>query len=387
MKKNLFISLAASCWVLIFLLSLCCFGGDEILPQVEMPGDKVAVHARKDLQYLKRTQNDDGSWGKNPERQAGLTSVCILAFIENGEMPSSEEYGTGIIKGIKRLITFADERVKGKSPATLWEACENGLLFWALAETYSMTKIPIVELEALRLKEKLVKDQAHLGFYKDKAENDIIVSSFMAIGLIMLSNSATDNTSSEQYEKLFGESLNAMIKDYSLPDGSFARKRGGENPDFTATCLATRCMFLPMLYPGGKEEPLIVKSLRWIAGFKFSNGRTLSIDWENPPGGEWAPLSWYLMKEEILFGNSGSGPIWAKWNKEYLHVMMRTRADDGSWTVPVKEKIFFEDSDLSIWSTAFISMLVDGPVSYRWVPRFKTKVFSQDESGISDKVK
>ena len=40
--------------------------------------------------YLKRQQNDNGSWGEYPEHPGGVTSLCTLALLNSGLPPSDE---------------------------------------------------------------------------------------------------------------------------------------------------------------------------------------------------------------------------------------------------------------------------------------------------------
>ena len=341
MRKISITYLVAISSALILLLSSCCTGSNATSsPKKAFVGEGgLNINPNKGLQYLVRMQNEDGSWGKNPEHQAGLTSMCIEAFNDYGETPSSREYGETVIKGLKRLIGFAEEHTKAKSPSTLWEACENGMLFWALTDSYALTRIPTLEKSATGLLKKLVADQTYLGIYKDKNENDIMVAAFSFIGLKFYFKYLSAESQNGKIKKLLTESIDSISKNYALPDGSFVRKKGEDGSDFTATCLATFCM----LRAGRLKET--EKGLKWIESFKFSNCKTLSLDWENPPDEEWDPLSWCVITDMIFERERGGGPTWGAWNQECHRTLMKIQADDGSLTVPsINGKSFFKGS-------------------------------------------
>ena len=60
----------------------------------------------KGLTWLKNHQNADGSWGEDRTKIPALTALATLAFLAHGETPSSQEYGTCVLKAIRKLIEY-----------------------------------------------------------------------------------------------------------------------------------------------------------------------------------------------------------------------------------------------------------------------------------------
>ncbi|GEM_PF-5462547 len=369
MKNCFLIALAVLSSVLTLFLTSCCTTQDVIASETQVyHGEVFRVRS---LDYLKQNQNDDGSWGQDSEHHVGLTSICTFAFLAYGETPSSQFYGTTVLKGLKRLLAYGEERAKAKSPDSLWGACENSLLLWTLSESYAMTRIPMIEKSANALLEKLVADQAHLGFYNNKTENDLIVASLTFLGIKALFIS-TDDETGMKLEKFIYEGLDSLTKDYSLPDGSFARKKGDKNSDLLATSMA----IFSLIFGGRSNDPTVGKGYKWLINYKASNDKPLSIDWDNPPDGNWAPLRWYAMTEVIFKTEKGFGPNWRIWNESWRQ-FMNVQDKNGSWTVPVPEgKGLFSKSDGTLWSTALITGIW---APRKYMPTFKVQVKKEME--------
>lgn len=67
--------------------------------------EQCEVAVEKALQWLKKTQNADGSWcGQN---KAAMTGFAILVFLGRCETPNSEEYGDAVTRGIVYLVNVA----------------------------------------------------------------------------------------------------------------------------------------------------------------------------------------------------------------------------------------------------------------------------------------
>lgn len=67
--------------------------------------EQCEVAVEKALQWLKKTQNADGSWcGQN---KVGMTGLAILTFLGRCETPNSEEYGDAVTRGIVYLVNVA----------------------------------------------------------------------------------------------------------------------------------------------------------------------------------------------------------------------------------------------------------------------------------------
>ncbi len=110
----------------------------------------------KALDYLKSTQNPDGSW-TNSEHPVGMTGLALLTFFGHCETPKSAKYGETVFKAMGYLI---DKGLKnGGIIATKkddkYNVYEHSIATYALGEAYTFTKV--INYDAPNLKEVLIK--------------------------------------------------------------------------------------------------------------------------------------------------------------------------------------------------------------------------------------
>ncbi len=97
--------------------------------------EAAVLHA---LEYLKSTQNPDGSWCRN--RSVSMTAFSILCFVGHGEGITSPAFGENIKKGLEYLIKVARKN-KGKltnDPRDDHWPYEHAIATYALAEAYTL---------------------------------------------------------------------------------------------------------------------------------------------------------------------------------------------------------------------------------------------------------
>ena len=98
------------------------------------------------LRWLKKTQNENGSWTADKNYSDAITGLCLLAYLAHGETPTSEEFGITVQKSMQ----FLADRVNANAlpHGTVNEKNHypyvNGIVAYALAEAYGMTKIPFL---------------------------------------------------------------------------------------------------------------------------------------------------------------------------------------------------------------------------------------------------
>ncbi len=112
--------------------------------------DKAVTAA---LNWLKRTQNEDGTWGKfygdSAGRSAAVTGLVLLTFLAHGDTPADiiENYGDTVRRAVERLVIWRKDH-----PAE--SAFSGAVTSLALCEAYNKTKLPFVKQparEGLRL--------------------------------------------------------------------------------------------------------------------------------------------------------------------------------------------------------------------------------------------
>src|SRR5207302_332985 len=81
-------------------------GADELLPRHITPKTQDAI--KKGLEYLKKTQGDDGNWPNTQDGTAYPTTTAALggmAFLANGNTPSRGPYSDNVRKVMQYLMT------------------------------------------------------------------------------------------------------------------------------------------------------------------------------------------------------------------------------------------------------------------------------------------
>lgn len=145
---------------------------------LEMGGTRAGERAvEKALNWLKKTQNDDGSWtGKQGQPYpVAMTGMAILAFLGHCETPKSPYYGETVTRGIVYLI---DQGMKDGHRGLLCSpgvtnhatAYEHGIAAYALAEAYTLCtevdfEIPNLKKVTKKVNERILDGQTNAGGY------------------------------------------------------------------------------------------------------------------------------------------------------------------------------------------------------------------------------
>ncbi len=117
-----------------------CSPEDRMQRLLESGGTKECEDAVvKGLQWLKATQNGDGSWADR--NQAAMTGLALLAYLGHCETPLSEEYGESCLKAITYLVNLGakDGRLTTNASQKFWPY-EHSIATYALAEAATFCK-------------------------------------------------------------------------------------------------------------------------------------------------------------------------------------------------------------------------------------------------------
>jgi hypothetical protein len=106
---------------------------------------KAEIAIEKGLNYLERTQNEEGSWGG--ENRIGITALALIAFMIDGNFPGEEPYGKCMEKGVDVLLKENKMGMKGYMGTNMYS---HGLATLALSELWGQTDRDDEIREALR---------------------------------------------------------------------------------------------------------------------------------------------------------------------------------------------------------------------------------------------
>ena len=102
--------------------------GTGVPPSVRTINDRC-------LHYLANTQLDDGTW-QSSHKGAGITGICVMAFMASGEDPDYGPYAENIRKALRNIITAQNPKsgfIKGSGHGSMYH---HGFAMLALSEAY-----------------------------------------------------------------------------------------------------------------------------------------------------------------------------------------------------------------------------------------------------------
>jgi hypothetical protein len=121
------------------------------------------------LNWLKQTQNADGSWDK--AHPVAMTGLAILAYLGHCETPQSTEFGDTVSRGIGYLVNIGlknDGRLTNKPESSIQWVYDHGIATYALAEAYTFCKSIGEEIPEL---DKVQGKEGAVGYRESSAQS------------------------------------------------------------------------------------------------------------------------------------------------------------------------------------------------------------------------
>ncbi len=148
-----------------------CSPADRLARLRETGGTPECEQAvEKALQWLKKTQNDDGSWDRS--NKVGMTGLGLLAFLGRCETPMSADYGATVLNAILYLVNQGTKNegrlTTSGSFGGVPPVYEHGIATYALAEAYTFCNqlginVPGLEEVVKKAGDIIVKGQLPAG--------------------------------------------------------------------------------------------------------------------------------------------------------------------------------------------------------------------------------
>ena len=337
----------------------------------------------KGLNWLRDHQNADGSWGENAGHSPAMTALATLAFLAHGETPSSQEYGTCVLKAIRKLIEFANSGKADGLIAQPGNGYGHAMVAYALSEAFALTKIPMIEEAMNKTITKVVTGQNILGSYNYNYKNDpdkesdggprsdlsVAGWNYQALKAAFAAGCTVKGLETAIE---VGKNVGLKKTSYNAASGGFSYSgtpTGGKGASGTMTSVGTLCL---QLFGEGKSKEAL-SGLRWIE--TAQNGKHMKCDWQE--GDARSLYQWYYQTQALFQGYSGSGGSWDTWNKEFQKALMKEQESDGHWTSPVEKyknkngegEGHLKGLDQFIYSTCLCTLMLE--VYYRYLPTFK----------------
>ena len=311
------------------------------------------------LDWLKQTQNADGTWGKR--FRGAMTGLALLCFLGHGETTISPAYGSTVKRAIDVLLTQASAN-DGKltfGPKTGWGGSpgvyQHAIAAYALAEAYTMTKDDRLPPALKSAMGHIVRGQGPDGGWvysfakttpSDTSVSGWQIQALKAAHLTELDIDGVDLT------------LDKAMKNIMRVRG----RRGGfgyKEPEDRYSLTGVGVLAL-QIWKAPKKEA-ISKGVNFI--LKGPRVKYMDKDHGNL-------YAWYYNTQACF--NMG-GRDWKDWNRMFQAEIVKQQSKDGSWPPMKKEgtgklQVGMEIDNQLYRTTLCILML---EVFYRYLPTYK----------------
>ena len=248
----------------------------------------TAAATANGLRWLRDSQNANGSWGMDTNALTAETGLSLLAFLAHGDTPASPEFGTAIEKGIRFLMTTMSP-TNGPRASSPSSTVGHAISTWALCESYSMTRIPVLKPIARDALAIILKGQRQSGLwdssYRTDGGDDAEASVWQVLAL---------------KGGLMGDVMDEKPLREALRRSADAMKEIlAAQPDTGTVAGAVLCLQLC----GEGRNPVSRSALKSI--------ESLTPDW-NSPSFKDPMFRWHLATQ--AFFHEGAQP-WVRWNR------------------------------------------------------------------------
>ena len=367
-----------------FNLDSRCSKGDREKRIAESGGvPETEKHVKKSLDWLKKAQNADGSWGSS--NRASMTALSLLSYLGHCETPeTSREYGEAVLKGIMWLIELQMKKygLSEKDPGSNGFPYEHGIGTYALAEAYSMTrygtkKIPDLREAVIGAVEVIIKGQAtdggwNYGYAPTAPQGGAQASDMSVSGWQVQALNAARHTGMEFHgmDECYKKIADYLKADYDESRGGFAYV-GGD-----ATMSMSGVGGLALIVHGKDKSAEMRKTVEFMTDYFEEKKRYFRYDESegNDPG---LYGSYYINQVAFMRG----GNFWRKWNKSLQDELLVAQNADGSYRNESHPSNAHSSrgagADADIFRVCLCTLMLE--VYYRYLPATEKHVGSKVE--------
>jgi hypothetical protein len=275
----------------------------------------------KCLNWLKSTQNPNGSW--TTSHPAAMTGFALLVYLGHCETPQSPEYGETVLKAITYLIDVGmknDGRLTNLDAEAQTWVYEHGIATYALAEAYtfcSQLKIVIPNLDTVTKQagDMIMQGQTDDGGWLYKFASgkggDNSIGFWQIQALKACKHTGLWPTS--KFTKTIGNALDWLEK-VQGEDGAIGYRDGSNrSPGLTGGGVLAFQM-----WDKGKSGPAR-KGIKWIS-------ENSEFEW----GNDNSNLYYHYYHAQAMINHGGKE--WKDYNERFRDVLVKAQNPDGSWT-------------------------------------------------------
>ena len=331
------------------------------------------------LRWLKKSQNNDGSWDAC---KPAMTGLGLLTFLAHGDTPASAEFGLTVEYAIRWLVENqeADGRFRGRDKHDYSQP----IAAYALAEAYGLTRVPMVKEAAEKAVNVIVKGQNPNGGFNynlvpggTPKRDD---TSYMGWCVQALKAAYLAGLSCDGLDEAMRKAVGGLKKNYggTYDKGGF----GYTGPSSSHGLTSVGALSMQLLGQGNSREVQSAMTAMENAGF-WGQGSYSKLYY-----------SYYLTQAKFQAGKQ----TWRRWNKIFAPCLIERQIvekaavegtdgrlkDIGHWA-PGREVSGHTDSDGRVMNTCLAALQLQ--VYYRYLPTFKLQDIVQLENIAEEKDK
>ncbi|MBN1269221.1 MAG: terpene cyclase/mutase family protein, partial [Kiritimatiellae bacterium] len=329
-------------------------------------GAQTEAAVLKALEWLKKNQAPDGSWGPN---RVGMTGLALLTFLAHGETTASANYGNTVQKAIQFLVSqqdadgyFSRSRSGGGDSAD--STCyAHAIATYAICEAYSLTRIAVLKPVMEKAVQVILDGQQAKGGWNYRfaksMRRDTSVSGWMVQALKSAQIAGAENAGlAEALARAVADLLS--VRDPATGRFGYTDARGG-----SLGCSGIGVLCLQLL--GHAQDKEARQGLMAL--------RAAKVAWASEREEGWPLYEWYYITQAKFHHG---GQTWTHWNNQFARAYTKRQNEDGSWPAASKT----EQSQGSAYATTFAALTLQ--VYYRQLPTFRAAATAPQESRGAD---
>ncbi|WP_436716740.1 prenyltransferase/squalene oxidase repeat-containing protein [Roseiconus lacunae] len=327
-----------------------------VIAQTNLPGQAAIgqevpreVHEiyHNGLAFLKRTQDDRGTWPAGEAAGPGTTSLALLAFLASGEDPNLGPYRDTIRQALRHIIASQNEKTGYMGPSMY----HHGFALLALSEAYGMVDDSdlftpgtsqsrslgqAVELAVRAALTSQKRNQQRAWRYSPGASDaDTSVSGAVLMGLLAARNAGIE---------VPDEAINAAI-DYfaamTANDGTVGYTTASQGG--LESVARSGIVNLVMAIARRKDLPAYQQTAQYLVEHEGDD-----------PG--WPEYARYYQAQALFQWDLD---VWNRWNEDLIRKLKSQQKTDGSF-----------DGELGVTNSTSMTLLALG-VNFRFLPIYE----------------
>ena len=328
------------------------------------------------LRWLKKNQNDDGSWNKT---KPAMTGLALLTFLAHGETPASEEFGSTVEAAIKWLVN--NQNAAGMFKNRDGHNYSHPIATYALCEAFAMTKIPMVKYAAEKAMDVIIKGQHESGGWDyNCVQNKRDDTSYMGWCAQALKAAYLAGLEVEEVDMHMRLAVDGFRKNYKNSDGY-----GGFGYTSPGMGGLTGVGVLCMQLLGAAKADEVRNGLNTLEKTTFN--------WDGTGTYNKNYYWYYITQAKFHVG----GDVWNRWNRIFSPVLVKEQTiiekersgyvdhkgiprETGWWEM---DNAITGHTDGEVMDTCLCALQLQ--VYYRYLPTFKTpKDIDEAEISLTD---